>query len=180
MACSDGSVLTCFHQDIFVLGTCSPCLIDLGLEFCNRRIDFLVLFPHFVECSILGLLLVAKKAPIPVAATDLLHANLVVVGERLQIVLDMHATDGSNLRQRLLEILDTMSLRGFVEPCKNGGRLLRIGLYLRRLSEVSNVYVQEQEGLEYHGFEICSESVICSNAVDVRAREMAKRRLKSS
>jgi hypothetical protein len=161
---SNESAPTCLHNHVLILSTCSPCLIDLGLEFCDRRIDLVVLILSFVQCSILGLLLVAKKAPVPVAATYLLHADLVVVRERLQVVFDMHVADGSDLRQGFLEILDAMGLRCSVEPRKNGGRLLRIGLYLGRLSEVSDMGVQEHEVLQYHDLEICSERVIFRDA----------------
>jgi hypothetical protein len=51
----------------------------------------------------------------------------------------MHAADSPDLRERLLEIFDAVGLCSLVEPCKNGGRLLRIGLNFGRLGEVSAV-----------------------------------------
>jgi hypothetical protein len=40
----------------------------------------------------------------------------------------VHAADGPDLRQRLLEILDAVGLRCLVEPCEDGGSLLCVGL----------------------------------------------------
>jgi hypothetical protein len=107
------------------------------LKLCDCRVDLIELILCFLERRVLCLLLVAEEAPVPVAAANLFDAYLVVICERLQVVLDMHAADSPDLRKRLLKIFDGVSLCSLVEPCEDGGRLLRVGLYFGGLREVS-------------------------------------------
>jgi len=119
---------TCFYEHLFILSTSCICIIHLCLELGDGSAGLFVLILCLSKRSVFGFLLVGWKAPVPVAAADLLDANLVVVGESLQVVLDLHTIDGRDLWQRLLEVFDAVSLCRLVEPCENRGGLLRVGL----------------------------------------------------
>jgi hypothetical protein len=109
-------VCECFV--IFAARSSGVVNLELQLRGSSIRLIEVLLSPF--QCSFSGFLFVTWKAPVPVAATDLLDADLVVVLQSLQIVLYLHAADGCHLGERLLEIFDAMRDRRLVEPRLDG------------------------------------------------------------
>lgn len=79
------------------------------------RSDLLHLPGNPVQLRLPRLFLVAPETPIPVAASDLLHADQVFVGQRLDVFLDLDAVDRCHGREYLLQVFERVTGPGGAE-----------------------------------------------------------------